>query len=182
MSTKREQTRTRILQAAWQLFQEQGYQNSSTRAIARAAGVADGTVFSHFKTKLDMLKAGILVQVDTVVAEADRLLRANTPEQRLLHYASHLYPFYAECAEFSRELFKELLWDQQELRPQIQAFIDKLFADKPSEDDRLYGQILMDLYFMTLLEGLGEITCDSDRMLAQLGAKLDHMSPAQPAT
>ena len=172
MSSKRENTRARILQAAWQLFRQQGYQHTSTRAIAQAAGVADGTVFSHFNTKLDMLKAGILVQIEQVVADADASLTATTPTDRLLHYAGHLYPFYAANAEFSRELFRELLWHQDELRPQVQAFILKLLPDEPVPDRPVYGQVLMDCYFMTLLEGLSGESCDAPRMLERLRQKL----------
>ncbi|MBP0048294.1 TetR/AcrR family transcriptional regulator [Marinobacterium sp. AK62] len=172
MSLKREQTRARILQAAWQLFHERGYQDTSTRAIARAAGVADGTVFSHFETKLEILKAGIIVRIEDVIEQADRRLSASTPAQRLLHYAEYLYPFYAENAEFSRELFKELLWQQDDLRPQIEAFIRKLFPKPPAERDLLYGHILMDCYFMTLLEGLGDTEYSASRMLDRLERKL----------
>ncbi|MGO3799348.1 MAG: TetR/AcrR family transcriptional regulator, partial [Vibrio casei] len=53
--TKRQQTRESILNAAWALFAENGYEMTTTRQIARQAGVADGTVFSHFSTKLAML-------------------------------------------------------------------------------------------------------------------------------
>lgn len=172
MSSKREQTRDRILQAAWKLFREQGYQQSSTRAIARAAGVADGTVFSHFKTKLDMLKAGIMAQIDEVIEQAEDRLRATEPTARLLHFAGYLYPFYAQHDEFSRELLGELLWHQEELRPQVEAFIARLFPQPLSEQDRLLGQILMDCYFMTLLEGLGQKHSDPARMLTTLERKL----------
>ncbi len=176
MTTKREQTRRRILQAAWQLFREQGYQQSSTRAIARAAGVADGTVFSHFNTKLDMLKAGIMAQIDAVLEQAEEQLTATEPAQRLLHFAGYLYPFYSQHAEFSREFLGALLWHQEELRPQVEAFIVKLFPQELSEENRLQGQIMMDCYFMTLLEGLGQQSCDASEMLALLDKKLNAIS------
>ncbi|KOO11428.1 transcriptional regulator, partial [Vibrio xuii] len=47
---KRQITRERILNAAWALFAENGYEETTTRQIARHANVADGTVFSHFPT------------------------------------------------------------------------------------------------------------------------------------
>ncbi|KGK41060.1 hypothetical protein LH51_17450 [Nitrincola sp. A-D6] len=172
MQSKRERTRARILQAAWELFRENGYQPTSTRQIARTAEVADGTVFSHFSTKLDILKAGILAQIQLVIEEANVSLKGNTPEERLLHYAEHLYPFYAEQAEFSRELFKEILWHQDELSPQIQAFIYKLFDAPVSAENQVYGQVLMDCYFMTLLEGLGSKQVSALRMQDLLTQKL----------
>ncbi|MBR9827658.1 MAG: TetR/AcrR family transcriptional regulator [Oceanospirillales bacterium] len=172
MQSKRERTRARILQAAWNLFQESGYQPTSTRQIARAAEVADGTVFSHFSTKLEILKAGVQTQIKQVIEQADASLKGCTPEDRLLHYARHLYPFYAEQAEFSRELFKEILWHQDELRPQIEAFIFKLFDAPVCEREQVYGQVLMDCYFMTLLDGLGAEEVSASLMQERLTQKL----------
>ncbi|GAA0695869.1 TetR/AcrR family transcriptional regulator [Marinobacterium maritimum] len=172
MQSKRERTRARILEAAWNLFREKGYQTTSTRQIARAAGIADGTVFSHFSTKLEILKAGIQTQIEQVIKQADVSLKGCTAEDRLLHYAEHLYPFYAAQAEFSRELFKEILWHQDELRPQIEAFIFKLFDAPVCAKDQVYGQVLMDCYFMTLLEGLGSEEVSARWMQERLTQKL----------
>ncbi|MBB6521226.1 TetR/AcrR family transcriptional regulator [Pseudoteredinibacter isoporae] len=46
----------KILQAATQLFSEQGYHHSSTRQIAKAAGVSEGTVFNYFESKNALLE------------------------------------------------------------------------------------------------------------------------------
>src|SRR4051812_49137479 len=50
-------TRARILDAAGQLFEEQGYARSSIRAIADTAGVAPDTVYAVFGTKARVLTA-----------------------------------------------------------------------------------------------------------------------------
>src|ERR1700722_5677023 len=44
-------TRQRILQAAMNLFVTDGWQNTTTRGIAIAAGIATGTLFNYFPTK-----------------------------------------------------------------------------------------------------------------------------------
>lgn len=44
-----------IIQAAIETFAEKGYSASSTNEIARKAGVAEGTIFRHYKTKKDLL-------------------------------------------------------------------------------------------------------------------------------
>ncbi|MBE8987946.1 TetR/AcrR family transcriptional regulator [Nostoc sp. LEGE 12450] len=54
------QTRTRILQAAQRLFASQGFDGTTTRDLAQAAGVAEGTLFRHFPNK-----KAILVEVAT---------------------------------------------------------------------------------------------------------------------
>lgn len=53
-------TRTRIVRAAQKLFARQGYDGTTTRDLAAAAGVAEGTLFRHFTNK-----KAILVEVAT---------------------------------------------------------------------------------------------------------------------
>lgn len=54
------QTRDRILLAAQRLFASQGFDGTTTRDLAQAASVAEGTLFRHFANK-----KAILVEVAT---------------------------------------------------------------------------------------------------------------------
>ena len=56
--------RQRILAAALELFTRQGYERTSTRQIAQAAGVAEGSIFNHFPSKKDLLVAVMAQIVD----------------------------------------------------------------------------------------------------------------------
>ena len=47
--------RNRILQAAIEVFSRKGFFNSKVSEIARASGVADGTIYLYFKNKDDLL-------------------------------------------------------------------------------------------------------------------------------
>jgi AcrR family transcriptional regulator len=47
----------KILEAAIEMFAEKGYAATSTSEIAKRAGVAEGTIFRHYKTKKDLLLA-----------------------------------------------------------------------------------------------------------------------------
>ncbi len=49
-----------ILEAAARLFAQNGYARTSTVALAQEAGVAEGTIFRHFKSKEDLFIALIL--------------------------------------------------------------------------------------------------------------------------
>ena len=46
-----------IVAAAVEMFAEKGYSGTSTKEIAQKAGVAEGTIFRHYKTKKDLLLA-----------------------------------------------------------------------------------------------------------------------------
>ena len=45
----------KILAAATEMFAEKGFAGTSTSEIAKKAGVAEGTIFRHYKTKKDLL-------------------------------------------------------------------------------------------------------------------------------
>ncbi len=52
-----ETRREEILQAASRLFGEQGYERTTTKQIAQAAGIAEGTIYKYFASKQELLFA-----------------------------------------------------------------------------------------------------------------------------
>ena len=54
---KSEDKRKAILDAALKVFATHGITNAPTSAISREAGVAEGTLFTYFKTKNDLMNA-----------------------------------------------------------------------------------------------------------------------------
>src|SRR3989442_1789694 len=53
---QRELTRQRLLDAASQVFQEKGYENTTVEAIVAAAKVSRATFYLHFDSKADVMK------------------------------------------------------------------------------------------------------------------------------
>jgi len=51
------ETNDHILEVAARLFQTQGFQKTTTRAIAKQCGIAEGTLFNYYPTKDDLLIA-----------------------------------------------------------------------------------------------------------------------------
>ena len=47
--------RQRILDAALRIFAERGFYTAKVSEVARAAGVADGTIYLYFENKDDLL-------------------------------------------------------------------------------------------------------------------------------
>src|SRR6266700_3989599 len=50
----KEHTKRAILRAALVLFAEKGFCRTTTKAISRKAGIAEGTLFNYFETKEDL--------------------------------------------------------------------------------------------------------------------------------
>src|SRR5215471_11705046 len=65
---KSQAIRTRIVNAALSLFQEKGFDATTTKAVARRARVAEGTVFNYFATKEDIALYFFELEVDHAMA------------------------------------------------------------------------------------------------------------------
>ncbi len=57
----------KILDAAVKVFSEKGFSASTTKEIAKNAGIAEGTIFRYYKTKKDILR-GILIQTINIIS------------------------------------------------------------------------------------------------------------------
>ena len=97
-----------IINAAVILFAENGYSATSTSAVAKKAGVAEGLIFHHFKNKV-----GILICIFTELSEVYRhevekiFKKAETGLDALLTVVR----FHFEFAENQSKKFKVLLRD-----------------------------------------------------------------------
>src|SRR5215831_12111493 len=80
--------RDAILRAAIDVFAERGYFNAQVADVARAAGVAAGTVYLYFRSKDDLL-VSIFERSMKVALEEGRALIAKTadPRERLRRFA-----------------------------------------------------------------------------------------------
>ncbi len=92
-------TRAKLIEAATQVFAQEGIQGATTREIARVAGVNEVTLFRHFTTKEQLLKAVIEnvfeLQTEALVHREQWTQDLHTD---LKHYA-HLYNSMLEAHE-----------------------------------------------------------------------------------
>lgn len=65
--------RGKVLSAAASLFREQGYERTTVRDIAARVGIQSGSLFHHFASKEEILKA---VMIDVIRFNTDRLRAA----------------------------------------------------------------------------------------------------------
>ncbi len=134
----------RVLEAAMEVFAEQGFAATTTSEIAKRAGVAAGTVFRFYKTKKELL-VGIVAPLfkrfvaPAVVREFGEVLQTEYPDlesflrtlitdrleftrrhRRVLRVALQETPLHAE----TRALWQDAVMDQ--LRPMVLASIAQL--------------------------------------------------------
>lgn len=90
--TQKEATRNRMIEAAKELFDTQGYQGTTIREIAAHAGVSVGSVFTTFASKYEVLSQVMVDRLDGLYAELDRVmphLRGSTLDRLRTMFAIH---------------------------------------------------------------------------------------------
>lgn len=75
----------KIVQAAVEIFSEKGFAGSSTSEIAQKAGVAEGTIFRHYKTKKELLLSIVAPMMSKLIApfavkDFTKVLEADYPD------------------------------------------------------------------------------------------------------
>lgn len=73
MTQRGQSTRAALLAAAARLVHDVGYTQTTTRAVAQAAGVAEGTLYRHFPDKASLLLAAALEQHAPIIEQMAQL-------------------------------------------------------------------------------------------------------------
>lgn len=124
----KQQTRLKILNAARQLFSEQGYEGATIRDIATAAGMSTGAVFANFTGKSDLFREIMTDDMEALLAiMRDAGQRGGDIEDALLKIFMAGYAFYKTRLQLARAAFS-VFWDANggaTLRglPSSQAFL-----------------------------------------------------------
>jgi AcrR family transcriptional regulator len=142
----KEKTKQAILAAALKLFAEKGFYNTSTRAISRKAGIAEGTLFNYFETKEDLALYFFDREIDEGIGWFEgnpRMKRAALPEklfaiiqhslERLEPYEDFIGAVYLRALAPSSKLSSWRL-QNQERGLRYLRFIQKILAEAESED------------------------------------------------
>lgn len=108
-----------ILIAAIELFSEKGYANTSTKEIAKKAGVAEGNIFSKYNNKQGLLNAIIAPVIKSILPSAMHDLLDESIDHSNLTLDSLIRPllknriiFLQENAKVLKIFISELLYDK----------------------------------------------------------------------
>jgi AcrR family transcriptional regulator len=140
---KKQETRTRIIEAAWKLFTGKGYAQTTIGAIAREARVGTGTVYNYFPSKEHVLAAHFSQQFAPVLKRIDATLRTGDPYTDVMTIIEAMWPYMFQEPELMREamsvffsaedinkavgndLTAELIRDDIEILGRLQLILEK---------------------------------------------------------
>ncbi len=101
--------RRKILDAAVEVFSRNGFYNSKVSHIARAAGVADGTIYLYFKNKEDLLIQVFLDTMDTLLERQEEVLRgSDDPVEQLRRFVREHFVLVARTPALAEVITVEL--------------------------------------------------------------------------
>lgn len=133
--------RDRIVKAALTLFQTKGFETTTTKAIARKAKIAEGTVFNYFRSKDDIALSFFEEEVDHAIAAVrdNPRLRKAPLEEKLFTLIHSQLEFLAPYERFIGAALLHALnpashlgafsHRAQQLRHRYLAFVAELIED-----------------------------------------------------
>ena len=145
-SENKEKTKKAILAAALKLFAEKGFYNTSTRAISRKAGIAEGTLFNYFETKEDLALYFFEREMDEVIEwyEGNPRMKRAALAEKLFAIIHHSLERLEPYEEFIGAVFLRALAPSSKLSPwrlqnqerelRYLRFIRDILAEAESED------------------------------------------------
>lgn len=179
-TVQKEETRKIIFESARILFNELGFDKTSTREIAKQAGVGIGTVFSHFPDKRSLLIAALLDDLTLTHEEALKTISNDAHVcDKFIHLAQYYYSYYSKRPELSRTLLKEMLFVQGEWgkmllshTDQFVLFVRNLLEEakqkgeiSPNEDTVLCAKAFFSYYLNVLFMGLSDPKINTKKMI-----------------
>ena len=126
---KKKATKAAIMESAITLFGERGYESTSVSALAKAAGIGKGTIYSYFASKNEILLAFCEEELAFIHDEIREKLDPNAPlaEKMLLVLMSE-FRFVTKNKEFGRTLLREMTFPK-EITIEKSRMIEERFLD-----------------------------------------------------
>lgn len=102
------------MEAAINLFGERGYESTSVSALAKAAGIGKGTIYSYFSSKNEILLAFCEEELAFIHDEIREKLDPKAPlAERMLLVLMSEFRFVTKNKEFGRTLVRELTFPKE---------------------------------------------------------------------
>jgi TetR/AcrR family fatty acid metabolism transcriptional regulator len=122
--------RTQILDAAAQVFAERGFHRTTVHDVAKAAGVADGTIYNYFENKTALL-LGILDRLNEAERRAIEVAQAQATDLRTFthrYFQNHLLVFANQNQDLLRVVLSEVLVNAELRERYIQQIVAPTFV------------------------------------------------------
>lgn len=197
-----EQRREQIVEAAYHVFAESGFQTTTVSAIAKRAGVGQGTVYRYFGSKIEILREVFDYTAQKMFA-ALNLTELSVPfdsfeelTERIAHWGKALSELVVREPELLRILVVEANAADPELQERVVG-IERIFAGatstaigkaverglvRPGVNANAYGHLLPALVIPGLADAYrGHLTTERREQHAMVATALIERALRHPA-
>lgn len=103
-------TRVNIVEAAAKLVADQGFKDTTLRAIAREAGIADATIYKYFSCKEDILYAYFDIRLEQVMARMQNIeaLHSYSFQEQFHTFLEMQFELVEKDREFLKKAYKNI--------------------------------------------------------------------------
>lgn len=180
----------RILAAGRDLFARDGFDATTTRDLARAAGIGTGTLFLYFPEKRDLLLHLFKQEIEPVHRAATAALHPDLPLlEAALHVFRGLYDHYARDLQLSRVFLSELAFLDPERRADLASFTRDFIAAladlvarererralRRDVDPQAVARTMFRLYYAVLIEWVGGLLASPAAAERELRTSLEQL-------
>ena len=92
----KQETRTRVIAAAGQVFRKEGYGSAGIDALTKAAGVTNGAFYGHFKSKGEAFRTAVLTGLEEL-RQGISALKVNQPKDWLTTFVGYYLGYKRTC-------------------------------------------------------------------------------------
>lgn len=155
----REQSRSKILDAALKLFGQKGYESTSISQIAKEAGVSKGLMYNYFHSKEDLINAIMTQAFEVGQKMAMDMMKAETAQDKIRYIIEQGFNWILEHSDYSKTMVQLSL--QVGKFPQIQQMVDQKISGWKEHFVQLFEELgfenpEMESYCMgALFDGIG---------------------------
>ncbi|MDA3789760.1 MAG: TetR/AcrR family transcriptional regulator [Desulfobacula sp.] len=124
------ETYAHILESGRYLFETNGFEKTTIRAVASHAEIGLGTIYKHFNNKISLLAAALYDDLFRLFNEAIETMPCEaTLKQQFVHLAGFNYRYYTSRPQLSREYLKHIAFVEDDWLKKIDAFDESYFEE-----------------------------------------------------
>ncbi|WP_406693106.1 cholesterol catabolism transcriptional regulator KstR [Saccharopolyspora sp. ID03-671] len=159
-ATAQRDRRKRIIDATMTFADKGGFDAVQMRAVAERADVALGTLYRYFPSKIHLLVAGLVRELERIQERLDRApVRGDTPYERLLFVLGGLTRAFQRNPNLSEAVTRALMSADASAATEVDAanrmmegmFIAVMSDGEPSEEQVAVARVIGDVWLSNLV-------------------------------
>ena len=159
-ATAQRDRRKRIIDATMTLADKGGFDAVQMRAVAERADVALGTLYRYFPSKIHLLVASLVRELERIQERLDRApIRGDSPYERLLFVLGRLTRAFQRNPNLSEAVTRALMSADASAATEVDAanrmmegmFIAVMSDGEPSEEQVAVARVIGDVWLSNLV-------------------------------